>query len=54
MKKTVLEQLEQRGLLHIYSESKFESFKTKVTRQSPHGNRYYLALLIFDMFILNS
>ena len=54
MKKTVMEQLEQRGLLHIYSDEKFETFKRKIFRQTPGANTYLVALAIFDMFIINS
>jgi len=54
MKAIVIEQLSQRGLTHLFSEKQFEGYKRKVTKQIPNGNRYYAALLVFDMFVLNA
>ena len=50
----VIEQLEQRGLQHIYSEKKFKDFKNKITRSNPGANSFLVALSIFDMFIINN
>lgn len=49
-----MEQLSQRGLEHIFTEKLFEQYKRKVERKFPYGNKYYAALAVFDMFILNA
>lgn len=54
MKSIVIEQLSQHGLTHIFSEKQFNSYKNKITKGKPHCNRYYLALRVFDMFVLNA
>lgn len=54
MKKNVLEQLELRGLAHIFNEKDFLTYKRKLCRNNPEGNRYYIALAVYDMFIVNA
>ena len=54
MKTIVIEQLAQRGLNHLFSEKQFNSYKNKILKSKPHSNRYYVALLVFDMFVLNA
>jgi len=54
MKNIVVELLSQRGLLHIYSDTNFKSYSKKILSNNPNANRYYVALGIFDMFILNA
>jgi hypothetical protein len=53
MKSIVIEQLSQRGLNHIFSEKQFQQYSRKILTSNPGANRYYVALKIFDMFILN-
>lgn len=54
MKAIVIEQLNQRGLTHLFSEKQFEGYKRKILNRMPNSNRYYAALLVFDMFVLNA
>jgi hypothetical protein len=54
MKKMVIQQLEQRGLKHIFNETEFNTYKKKATGGRGYNNNYMLALNIMDMFILNS
>jgi hypothetical protein len=54
MKSIVIEQLQQRGLMHLFNEREFKSYSRKVLSSSPNGNRYYAALHVFDMFIVNA
>lgn len=54
MKSIVIEQLSQRGLNHIFSDRLFNSYSRKILSNNPHANRYYVALGIFDMFVLNA
>lgn len=53
MKNIVIEQLDQRGLTHLFNEKDFTAYKNKISRQQPHANPYFAALQIFDMFIVN-
>lgn len=53
MKSIVIEQLEQRGLRAIFNDADFEHYKKKIFRGNAGINRYYAALSIFDMFVLN-
>ena len=54
MKNIVIEQLSQRGLMHLYSETLFKQYQRKALKSSPNGNKYYAALSVFDMFIVNA
>ena len=54
MKSIVIEQLEQRGLMHLFNERDFNSYRRKLQTKRMGGNQYYTALHIFDMFIVNS
>ncbi len=54
MKSIVIEQLSLRGLEHIFSDKQFNSYSRKILSAYPHANRYYVALGIFDMFVLNA
>lgn len=52
LKNAVLQQLSQRGLTSIFNEADFNQYKRKYNKVG--ANSYYLALQIFDAFILNS
>jgi hypothetical protein len=54
MKSIVIEQLEQRGLMHLFNERDFNSYKRKLQTKNRSSNQYYTALHIFDMFIVNA
>lgn len=51
--KIIKDILSDRELNYIYSESRSENFRKKIQRNHPHGNKYYIALLVVDMLVLN-
>ena len=53
MELIVKEQLELRGLSNLFPQEKFNQYKNKIVRQTPGANKYWLALGVFDMFIIN-
>lgn len=54
MKETVIEQLRQRDLLHIFNESDYKYYLNKIRKQGSGGNKFLIALNVLDMFICNA
>lgn len=54
MKKFVIELLQQKELEHLFNEPEYNGYKAKLYQRNSQPNKYYMALLIMDMFILNA
>lgn len=54
MKKFVIELLQQKDLEHLFNEPEYNGYKAKLYKRNSQPNKYYMALLIMDMFILNA
>lgn len=53
MKEIVKEQLEQRGLIHLYSDKQFNSYYQKLRGSNGSCNTMLMALRVLDLFICN-
>jgi len=54
MKQIVIDALQQRDLLHLYSDKQYNAYLNKINKEMTGNNPYIKALNIFDMFILNN
>lgn len=53
MKELVQEQLAQRDLAHLFSESSYNKYLRKAKAIGGGGNEVLIALKVLDLFILN-